>query len=112
MTKLLTRLLGRLPLGWLQLQHNKTRLAAAVGGVVFANVLIFMQLGFMAALFKTSVLAHLSFQTDIVLTSADFRTLREANPIPRSRMFQALSAKGVVSATPIYVGQLLSLIHI
>ena len=55
MTSLLTALLGRLPLGWLQLMRNRTRLVAAVGGVAFANVLIFMQLGFMNALFETGI---------------------------------------------------------
>ena len=46
MTRFLAHLLGRMPIGWLQLSHNKTRLAAAIAGVAFANILIFMQLGF------------------------------------------------------------------
>jgi putative ABC transport system permease protein len=84
--------------------HNKTRLIAAVGGVTFANVLIFMQLGFMNALYETSVFAHRSLDADIVLVSSDFRALREANPLPRSRMYQALAVPGVRSATTIYMG--------
>lgn len=48
MTALLTRLLGRLPIGWLQLVHNRGRLAAAVAGVAFANILIFMHWAFSA----------------------------------------------------------------
>ncbi len=103
MITLLTKLLGRLPIGWLQLQHNKTRLLAAVGGVVFANILIFMQLGFMGALFETSVLAHRSWDTDIVIASSDFRTLREANTLPRVRMYQALAVGGVADAFPVYI---------
>lgn len=104
MTGLLIRLFGRLPIGWLQLTHNRTRLIAAVGGVTFANVLIFMQLGFMNALFETSVFTHRSLQADIVLVSSDFRSLREANPMPRSRMYQALSHPEVRNATPVYIG--------
>lgn len=104
MIPLLTKLFGRLPIGWMQLQHNKTRLIAAVGGVTFANVLIFMQLGFMNALFETSVLTHRTWQTDIVLASSDFRSLREANPMPRSRMYQALAIDGVSEAVPLYMG--------
>ncbi|MEM7311978.1 MAG: ABC transporter permease DevC [Planctomycetota bacterium] len=103
-TRLLTNLLGRLPIGWLQLNHNRTRLLAAVGGVTFANVLIFMQLGFMNALFESSVFTHRMFDTDIVIMSSDYQSMREANPIPRSRMFQALSVSGVKSVTPIYIG--------
>lgn len=103
MTALLTRLLGRLPIGWLQLKSNRTRLIAAVGGVTFANVLILMQLGFMRALFATSVLTHQGFQADLVLVSSDFHSLREANPIPRARLFQALGASDVTDAQPIYL---------
>ncbi|MBI1347086.1 FtsX-like permease family protein [bacterium] len=103
MTELLTRLLGRLPIGWLQLQHNRPRLLAAVGGVTFANVLIFMQLGFMNALFETSVMTHRTLDADIVLVSRDFRSLREANPVPRSRMYQALAVPAVAEATPVYL---------
>jgi putative ABC transport system permease protein len=79
-------------------------LIAAIGGVTFANVLIFMQLGFMNALFETSVFTHRSLRTDIVLVSSDFRSLREANPLPRSRMYQALSHPEVRDATPVYIG--------
>lgn len=38
--RLLERLLGRLPIGWLQLAHNRARFAAALAGVAFANILI------------------------------------------------------------------------
>ncbi|MGE0607745.1 MAG: ABC transporter permease DevC [Pirellulales bacterium] len=103
MTALLTHVLGRLPVGWLQLQHNKTRLLAAVGGVAFANVLIFMQLGFMSALFATSVQTHRSWDAEVFVVSSDFRALREANPLPRSRMYQVLGIEGVAGATPVYV---------
>ena len=50
MTALLARLLGRLPIGWLQLTHTRARIAAALAGVAFANVLVFVQLGIMGAL--------------------------------------------------------------
>ena len=47
MTRLLQRLFGRLPIGWLQLTHKRGRFAAALAGVAFANVLVFVQLGLM-----------------------------------------------------------------
>lgn len=104
MTRLLIAITGKLPIGWMQLMHNRTRLVAAIGGVTFANVLIFMQLGFMNALFATSVLTHNMFDADVVLVASDFKSLREANPLPRARMFEAESLDGVVDATPVYVG--------
>ena len=106
MTLLLTLLLGRLPIGWLQLLHNRTRLVAAVGGVTFADVLIFMQLGFMNALFETSVLTHRMFEADAIIAASDFHSLREANPVPRSRAWQAMRVEGVRDASSVYVGTL------
>lgn len=102
-TNLLTSLLGRLPIGWLQLKHNRTRMIAAVGGVTFANILIFMQLGFMSALFETSVLCQRSWDADVLIMSSDFRSLREANRFPRARMYQARAINGIKSTELIYI---------
>lgn len=106
MSELLGRLLGRMPIGWLQLMHNRARLVAAVGGVTFANVLIFMQLGFRGALFETSVKTHRSLDADLVLVGSDLRTLREATPFPRVRLLQAAGDPQVASVTPLYVQNL------
>lgn len=103
---LFSRLMGRLPIGWMQLWHNRTRLAAATGGVMFANVLIFMQLGFMNALFDSSVALHRRFQTDLVLVGKDFQSLGLANPFPRARALEALSHPAVSRMVPIHVGTL------
>ena len=37
-----------LPIAWLQLTHGRTKLVAAVVGIVFADLLMWMQLGFLA----------------------------------------------------------------
>ena len=47
-----TRLAVRL--AWRQLRSEKARLASATAGVMFACLLVFMQLGFRAALFETA----------------------------------------------------------
>ena len=41
-------------LAWRQLRAEKARLAAAMAGVMFACVLVFMQLGFRGALFDSA----------------------------------------------------------
>ena len=106
MTDVLTRLLGRLPIGWLQLAHNKTRLAAAISGVMFANILIFMQLGFMGALIDSVALPYRAMNADILISGSDANTLADGSPLPRQRMFEALSVPGVASATPLYYGKM------
>ena len=66
MTALLTVLVGRLPIGWLQLVHNKARLAAALAGVAFASLLVLMQLGFLGALIASIRLPYAAMSADIL----------------------------------------------
>lgn len=106
MTAWLESLLGRLPIGWLQLSHSKGRLAAAVAGVAFANILILMQLGFLGALIGSIALPYNQFQADLIISSSDMNTLADGSPLPRQRMYQALAVEGVRSATPVYFGKL------
>ena len=105
MTELLTRVFGRLPIGWLQLIHNKVRFAAALAGVAFANILVFMQLGFMGALITTIGLPYSQMNADILISASDMNTLADGSPLPRQRMFEALAVPGVKSATPLYFGK-------
>lgn len=106
MTDLLTSLLGRLPIGWLQLTHNRMRLAAAIAGVAFANILVFMQLGFMSGLIESIRLPYNALNADILISGADINTLTDGSPLPRQRMYEALSVPGVASATPLYLGNM------
>ena len=106
MNWLLTRLFGRLPIGWLQLSHSKGRLFAAVSGVAFANLLVFMQLGIMGALNGSTVAPYSIIDTDIILSSQEGNTLTDSEHIARVWMLQALSVAGVADANPLYVGNL------
>lgn len=105
MTALLERLLGRLPIGWLQLAHNRARLLAALAGVAFANILVLMQLGFLGAMVGSIKLPYDQFNADILISASDMNTLADGSPLPRQRMFEALSVQGVARATPVYYGK-------
>lgn len=105
MTALLTTLLGRLPIGWLQLKHNKSRLAAAIAGVAFANILIFMQLGFLGALVETTKLPYRPMVADILISASDANTLSDGSNVARQRLYQALAVPGVADASPFYLGK-------
>ncbi|MFT4700807.1 MAG: putative ABC transport system permease protein [Yoonia sp.] len=106
MSRLLTYLFGRLPIGWLQLSHNRGRLLAAVAGVAFANLLVFMQLGILGALNGSTIAPYSMFDAEIIISSEDGNTLTDSGNIARARMFQALGVPGVASAVPLYVGML------
>lgn len=106
MTELLARLLGRLPVGWLQLTHHRGRLAVALAGVAFANILVFMQLGFLGGLLKSIRLPYDAIAADILISASDTNTLSDGSPLPRQRMYEALAIAGVARATPFYQGSL------
>ncbi len=106
MTALLTRLLGRLPIGWLQLRHNRGRLLAALAGVAFANILIFMQLGFLGALVTATKQPYGLIRADAMISGADGSTLTDGGDTPRRRLYQALAAPEVARAEPLYIGRL------
>lgn len=106
MTWLLGVLLGRLPIGWLQLRHNKARLFSALAGVTFANALIFVQLGFLGGLVGSIQLPYDRLDADALISASDMNTLGDGGPLPRQRMFEALAVDGVRSAAPLYHGKL------
>ena len=56
-----------LPVAWLQLSHGRAKLLAAVVGIVFADVLMWMQLGFRAAAIDSSLYIHDQLRGDLVV---------------------------------------------
>ncbi len=93
----------RTPLGWLQLSHQKGKLLVALGGIAFADVLIFMQLGFQAALFDSSVKAQQILNMDAVIFSPQALNFGNLATLPRRRLLQAQDVAGVRSAHAMYV---------
>jgi len=106
MTWLLTQVFGRMPIGWLQLSHNRTRLLAAIAGVSFANLLVFVQLGILGALNGTTTAPYALFDADIIVSSADANTLTDGSNVARQRLFQALGVPGIADGTPLYIANL------
>ena len=73
-----------------------------MAGITFADVLIFMQLGFMNGLFETSVMLHRQLDADVVLLSSEARNLINAATFSRRRIYQAQDMPGVASADALY----------
>ncbi|WP_138502760.1 ABC transporter permease DevC [Nostoc sp. PA-18-2419] len=103
MMGLIKQLRRRTPLGWLQLSHEKGRFLVALSGIAFADILIFMQLGFQNALFDSNTRLHTSMQGDIMLLSPQARNLANMSTFPRRRLYQAMDIPGVKSAEPMYL---------
>lgn len=99
------RLFGRLPVGWLQLRHHRMRLAAAVAGVAFANMLVFVQLGILSAMNDVVRTSYSPFRADIVISPSNANTLTDGATLARHVVYQAIAQPGVAAAAPLYVGQ-------
>ncbi len=100
---MLRKLFRRTPLAWLQLKKEKTRLAIALAGIAFADMLMFVQLGLLDALFDSATKPHQTLQADLVLINPQFQTLISVKSFPRERLQQTLAYEGVQSVSHLYV---------
>ena len=94
--------MARLPLGWMQLKHDKARMAVAISGVAFAVVLILMQLGFRESMFESAVRIHRAMDFDIAMISPKTAFIVTPSPFSRRRLYQTAAFEGVAEVTPIY----------
>ena len=93
-----------IPLAWLQLSREKTRLLIVLAGIAFAVILMFLQLGFQSALYDSATRLHQNLQGDLFLVSSRSRSLPYMKPFSWRRLYQVLSVDGIESISPIYVG--------
>ena len=97
---------NRTPLGWLQLKHDKMKMLTALAGIAFADILMFMQLGFKDALFTTNTQYPRLVNGDVILLSTQATNFNELYTFPRRRLYQSMDVPGVESAEPVYIGSL------
>jgi len=97
------KLFRKTPLAWRQLMKEKTRLAVAVAGITFADMLMFIQLGFESALFDAAVKPHRNLQADLILINPQFQTLFSVKNFSRERLYQTLGYEGVQSVNSVYI---------
>ncbi|MEQ9671243.1 ABC transporter permease DevC [Coleofasciculus sp. G2-EDA-02] len=93
----------KIPLAWLQLSREKIRLLVAIAGISFADILMFMQLGFRDALFESNVTLHNNLKGDIFLISPQSTSTIAMKSFPQRRLYQALGFEGVQSISPLYM---------
>jgi putative ABC transport system permease protein len=93
----------KIPLSWRQLTHEKIRLMVALAGIAFADILMFMQLGFRDALFESATTFHKQLQGDVFLISTQSTALIAMRSFSSRRLYQALSVEGVQSVEPLYM---------
>ncbi|AIE72817.1 MULTISPECIES: ABC transporter permease DevC [unclassified Synechocystis] len=93
----------KIPLAWHQLFHERMRLLAAIAGIAFADVLIFMQLGFKNALFDSAIRIPESLQGDLFILSTQTDTFVNPTPFAARRLYQAMGNKAVNDGSSLYI---------
>ncbi len=88
-------------LAWAQLSHRKIRLGVAMGGIAFANVLIFMQLGFLTLFNEGATTFAEKLQGDLFLLDDQAKST-DSKGFDRIRLYQAGSIAGVKTVIPVY----------
>jgi putative ABC transport system permease protein len=96
----------RIPLAWLNLTHEKTRLLVALAGVAFAVILVFMNLGFLGSLARAASQLYSQFDAEVFLISPQTLEISTNRAFPIERLYQAEGFAGVQRAMPVYAGYL------
>ena len=93
----------KIPLARRNLLHNRRRLLVAVLGIGFAVVLLFMQIGFMNALFDSTVRVIELLNADLILANRAQQALPGKQTFSRTRIYQARGCPGVEGVYPLYI---------
>ncbi|MBX3617632.1 MAG: ABC transporter permease DevC [Nitrosomonas sp.] len=91
-------------LAWRQLVFDRTKLVAAIFGVMFACVLVFMQLGFRDSLYDSAISAPLKLTGDLFLMHKQTEAMWRPAKFPRRELMRALGHPAVVDVIPVYLG--------
>jgi putative ABC transport system permease protein len=86
------------------LWYQRLRTLVSLGGVAFAVLLIFSQLGFLGAVDRTATLLFDRLDFDLLLASSEYLDLNTPEDFPRLRLAQADAVAGVESVRPFSVG--------
>src|SRR5262249_19210193 len=99
------QLLKRTPLAWLQVTHQPVKMAVAIAGICFSNLLMFFQLGLMDGLYNSQRRPIELLQSDLMMVSSKYVNLSSLARFQRSRLYQVLGVRGVKYVSPLRIGR-------
>ncbi|MCG7757492.1 MAG: DevC protein, partial [Nitrosomonas sp.] len=91
-------------LAWRQLIFDRSKLVAAICGVLFACVLVFMQLGFKDSLYASAASAPVKLSGDLFLMHKQSEAMWRPIQFKRSELMRVLGNPAVAEAYPLYLG--------
>ena len=89
-------------LAWRQLRYEKTKTLAAIVGIIFATILVFMQLGFKESLFRSAASVPRRLKGDLFLLHKQTNVLWQAIKFPRYELFRAYGHPAVREVKTLY----------
>ncbi len=95
-------LFGGTPLAWKNLTHDPRRLVVACGGVSFAVLLMYMELGFLNALLDSNVELVRRLQADLIIVNKARFAVVASDRFPLQRLYQVRAHAGV-EVYPLYL---------
>ena len=87
---------------WRMIAHEKGRSALAIGGILVAILLMFLQLGFYMSVPQGGLLFYDKMRFDLMLASSSYVFEAQASTFPRRRLLQALALPEVTQIAPLY----------
>lgn len=91
------------PVALLNLWHERTKTLVSIGGVAFALLLVFAQLGFMGAVSYTATNIFSNLEFDILVRSQNYVHLYEPGSIDRQVLSIAKNVPGVKKVSPFWI---------
>jgi len=92
-----------IPLAWKNLTHDRRKLVVAIGGIVFAVMLMFQQRGFNDALFDSTVKIVRELDADLIIVNPLRFSLSSEIRFARSAIDEAASHPGVSQVKPLFI---------
>lgn len=92
-------------LAWRQLWYDKVRFMTAISGVLFACILVFIQIGFKEALFQSATLLQSKLSGQIYVIDERSEALWRLVSFPLQELYKANSQPEVDDITWLYAGQ-------
>ena len=89
-------------LAWQNISHRRLRALAAIAGVAFSILLVFMQLGIFSAAERSADLVFNALDFDIALVDENYVFLANGGTVPRSVLAKVRGIAGVSSVQPLH----------
>jgi putative ABC transport system permease protein len=95
--------IGRVPLAWSNLMHNKVKFLGSVAGISFAVALMYMEMGFQNAFLDGMISLARGLDADLIMVSKSSYSIGMKGPFSRRHLYEAMQFEEVLSVSPIYV---------